>query len=151
MKDERLNSFVWSRVLYLSALNAVFYPVSLILFQDIHLFSIKHCAKEQNTVNWQTRLTKWQEGTDKKEVRSPGRTMSFRVEGCFNSPASPKRRGEAMSSGHRGKGAGWYVRHQAAKRIKEKDLLPSSICQSHPAILSVSSANLPYFALWHNV
>ena len=39
--------------------------MSLILFQDIHLFSIKHCAKEQNTVNWQTRLTKWQDGTDK--------------------------------------------------------------------------------------
>ena len=74
MKDERRISFVWSRVLYRSALYAVFYPVSLILFQDIHLFSIKHCAKEQNTVNWQTRLTKWQDGTDKKEVRSPGRT-----------------------------------------------------------------------------
>ena len=65
MKVERLNSFVWLRVLYRSALNAVFYLTSLILFQDIHLFSIKHCAKEQNTVNWQTRLTKWQDGTDK--------------------------------------------------------------------------------------
>ena len=31
-----------------------------------------------------------------------------------NSPASPERRGEAMSSGHRGKGAGWYTRLQAA-------------------------------------
>ena len=65
MKDERRNSFVWSRVFYRSALNAVFYPVSLFLFQNIHLFNIKHCAKEQNTVNWQTRLTKWQIWTDK--------------------------------------------------------------------------------------
>ena len=39
----------------------------------------------------------------------------FRVEGNFSSPASPARRGEAMSGGHRGKGAGWYTRLQAAK------------------------------------
>ena len=112
-----------------------------------------------------------------KEVRSPGRTMSFRVEGSFSSPASlrlsrlvGKRRGEAMSGGHRGKGAGWYTRHQAAMVIKDKRLktyyhrlfvlkggamcgleTAPPFCQSHPAILSVSSANLPYFALWHNV
>ena len=35
-----------------------------------------------------------------------------------NSPASPVRRGEAMSGGHRGKGAGWYIRLQAAKEIQ---------------------------------
>ena len=47
-----------------------------------------------------------------KEVRPPCRTMSFRVEGSFNSPASPGRRGG-------GKGAGWYVRLTAAKELKE--------------------------------
>ena len=47
----------------------------------------------------------------------------FRVEGSFSSPASPKRRGEAMSGGHRGTGAGWYVRHQAAKELKDKRLM----------------------------
>ena len=35
------------------------------------------------------------------------------VEGNFSSPASPERRGG-------GTGAGWYIRHIAAKGIKEK-------------------------------
>ena len=43
--------------------------------------------------------------------------LTFRVEGNFSSPASPVRRGEAMSSGHRGKGAGWYARHQPQKKV----------------------------------
>ena len=43
----------------------------------------------------------------------------FRDEGNFSSPASPERRGEAMSNGHRGTGAGWYTRHPAAIGIKE--------------------------------
>ena len=58
--------------------------------------------------------------------------FSFRVKGCFNSPASPERRGEAMSSGHRGKGAGWYTRLQAALNNKTaikfaKYLIPTAI------------------------
>ena len=36
--------------------------------------------------------------------------LTFRVEGNFSSPASPERRGG-------GTGAGWYVRHPAAKGI----------------------------------
>ena len=65
-----------------------------------------------------------------------------------NSPASPERRGEAMSSGHRGKGAGWYTRLQAALNNKTairfaKYLIPITILLLFFLLLSLTSCKTP--------
>ena len=66
----------------------------------------------------------------------------------YNSPASPVRRGEAMSSGHRGTGAGWYTRLQAALNNKTairfaKYLIPITILLLFFLLLSLTSCKSP--------
>ena len=67
--------------------------------------------------------------------------FSFRVKGCFNSPAFPERRGG-------GTGAGWYTRLQAALNNKTairfaKYLIPITILLLFFLLLSLTSCKTP--------